>query len=275
MNFAARMESTGLPGRIQVSSSTADELRAKGKAHWVEPRLQLVSIKGKGTLQTYWASPGMRLSTTVSSTGSASYDTSLDHLSSSGCLDKDLAEAGCQDTKRLVEWNVEVLMNLLEYIVRSRSDHSEIKMTSTLRAAETQILSTNAQKIVADEITQILSMPQFDSQTVLQRQIGAVKIPEKVEAQLYEYVSMIASLYRDVPFHNFDHASHVIMSAGKLMKRLMTPERVDYNQKDKVSIARDVHKSTYGISSDPIMLFAVVFSALIHDVGTPVLFCMH
>ena len=49
------------------------------------------------------------------------------------------------------------------------------------------------------------------------------------------------------------------------MKRIVTPEHVDYDQNDLVSIAREIHESTYGISSDPLLQFTTVFSALIHD----------
>ena len=55
------------------------------------------------------------------------------------------------------------------------------------------------------------------------------------------------------------------MSAGKLMKRIITPDDIDYNGKDPVSIAREIHDKTYGISSDPLLLFSIVFAALIHD----------
>eukprot|EP00977_Amphora_coffeiformis_P007331 scaffold1588_cov222-Amphora_coffeaeformis.AAC.3 len=50
------------------------------------------------------------------------------------------------------------------------------------------------------------------------------------------------------------------------MNRIIAPDHVDYAQKDPVSIAKEVHDSTYGISSDPLLLFSTVFSALIHDV---------
>jgi hypothetical protein len=61
------------------------------------------------------------------------------------------------------------------------------------------------------------------------------------------------------------------MLAGKLMKRIVNPDGVDVDdikdpkQKD-VIMARQIHDMTYGISSDAMMHFAVVFSALIHDV---------
>jgi 3'5'-cyclic nucleotide phosphodiesterase len=55
------------------------------------------------------------------------------------------------------------------------------------------------------------------------------------------------------------------MSAGKLMKRIINPDEVDISQ-DTAEVARSIHMKTYGISSDPLMQFAVVFAALIHDV---------
>jgi hypothetical protein len=51
------MEHHGQVHRIQVSQSTADLLRADGKAHWLTPRLDLVHAKGKGDMQTYWCEP--------------------------------------------------------------------------------------------------------------------------------------------------------------------------------------------------------------------------
>jgi class 3 adenylate cyclase len=45
---ASRMESTGQPGRIQLSSTTADLLKVANKGHWIVPREDLVVVKGKG-----------------------------------------------------------------------------------------------------------------------------------------------------------------------------------------------------------------------------------
>lgn len=47
VNTAARMESTGLAGKIQCSQSTAEALRRSGKEHWLAGREDLVSAKGK------------------------------------------------------------------------------------------------------------------------------------------------------------------------------------------------------------------------------------
>jgi class 3 adenylate cyclase len=55
MNTASRMESNGEPGRIHISEQTAKELAAKGRSSWVTPRPDMVEVKGKGEMQTYWA----------------------------------------------------------------------------------------------------------------------------------------------------------------------------------------------------------------------------
>jgi class 3 adenylate cyclase len=54
VNTASRMESTGEKGQIQLSQTTAEELMARGKGHWLVPRQNKVVAKGKGEMQTYW-----------------------------------------------------------------------------------------------------------------------------------------------------------------------------------------------------------------------------
>lgn len=56
VNTASRMETNGVKGRIHVSQSTANELIAKGKGHWLTPRQQEILVKGKGEMQTYFVS---------------------------------------------------------------------------------------------------------------------------------------------------------------------------------------------------------------------------
>ncbi|MGB0564582.1 MAG: adenylate/guanylate cyclase domain-containing protein, partial [Spirulinaceae cyanobacterium] len=50
VNTASRMESHGLPGQIQISATTAQQLPA---GYDCQPR-DPVEIKGKGRMQTYW-----------------------------------------------------------------------------------------------------------------------------------------------------------------------------------------------------------------------------
>ncbi len=62
MNTAARMESTGAPGKIQISQDTADLLVAAGKSHWLTAREDVVYAKGKGEMSTFWLNPGNKSS---------------------------------------------------------------------------------------------------------------------------------------------------------------------------------------------------------------------
>jgi 3'5'-cyclic nucleotide phosphodiesterase len=175
-----------------------------------------------------------------------------------------------QRKQRLIEWNVEVLYDLLNRVNSSTSTTALTEITNSDASGLNEPVNP-AGRLVIDEMTEIIHLPRFDPK--VQQNRKSVKFPVTVKDQLYEYVSNIAHLYRDeVPFHNFEHASHVIMSATKLMKRIMSPEGIDWDlegikPKDRrVEIARQVHEVTYGLSSDPLMQFSIVFSALIHDV---------
>jgi hypothetical protein len=58
------------------------------------------------------------------------------------------------------------------------------------------------------------------------------------------------------------------MSVSKLLARIVAPDSVDPSEKgNKKQFESMRHDHTYGITSDPLTQFAVVFSALIHDAG--------
>lgn len=262
VNTASRLESTGIPNRIHVSKATVDLLVKAGKEDWVQPRREKVTMKGKGELQTYWVVP--RISR-ASSTGSTSHSVDDDDQASI-CSSSDSQELSqdAERTSRLIDWNVEVLYGLLERVVASRNTTANMNDSAVpVKDFEKTLKEQSHAMIVIDEMTPILSMPSYDPESFQGPHKG--EISSAVKEQLHAFVLQISNLYRTVPFHNFSHVSHVIMSAGKLLKRIVNPDGVDYKQ-DDASVLRDIHTSTYGISSDPLMHFAVVFSALIHDV---------
>lgn len=47
VNVASRMESTGKPMKIQATYETAELLREAGYDSWVQPRENLVAVKGQ------------------------------------------------------------------------------------------------------------------------------------------------------------------------------------------------------------------------------------
>jgi len=59
------------------------------------------------------------------------------------------------------------------------------------------------------------------------------------------------------------------MAVHKLLNRIVTPDDVNYERNNAKKIAADMHDYTFGITSDPLTHFAVVFSALIHDCDHP------
>jgi hypothetical protein len=65
-------------------------------------------------------------------------------------------------------------------------------------------------------------------------------------------------MYRDNPFHNFEHASHVVMSVVALVAYC----RCRHWRRKGKDMASTLHDHTYGISPDAVRLR---FSALIHD----------
>jgi 3'5'-cyclic nucleotide phosphodiesterase len=61
------------------------------------------------------------------------------------------------------------------------------------------------------------------------------------------------------------------MSVTKLLSRIIAPSDLLDSHQDHANkdLASTLHDHTYGITSDPLIQFACVFSALIHDVGHP------
>lgn len=54
VNMASRMESTGMPNRIQVSKEVVDLLRTRPTQEFVMESRGKILIKGKGDIETYW-----------------------------------------------------------------------------------------------------------------------------------------------------------------------------------------------------------------------------
>lgn len=302
MNTAARMESLSLPNSIQVSQTTASLLISIGKQHWLTPRDVMVEAKGKGTLQTYWLRPTKRYSSISGHSDNSPYGnnhaSSLTALSISSNSEsmpanrlfpktetkskrknssarrivpgESILIAG-ERRENLIKWNVEVLIKSLQKVVAMR--HQESSSVRRKRRKNDAFASSKCQSgTPIEELTDIIELPEFNSKNARQT-AGLWKMDAIVEAQLLDYVTKIASMYRNNPFHNFEHASHVTMSASKLMNRIMVPEDVNYDQgagdtqrKHIAKLAESVHTSTFGISSDALAQLAIVFSALIHDV---------
>lgn len=286
MNVASRMESTGKVNMVHISKETAHLLRESGKEPWLTRRQETVSVKGKGHMETYWArllpvsnsnesafdahcDEGVGMST-WSQARSCSLDETDHGVWGGASLDNTIAlkTSRLSGQDRLIEWNADLLQGLLQKIVAKRASTNQKTRTGKAVGDESHQDSQLVQFV--QEITEVIDMPEFDERKASDPNL--IDLGQKAQAQLRAYVAFIASLYNDNAFHNFEHACHVAMSASKLLKRIIAPDDVDYKircgrkMKNQRSLSREIHETTFGISSDPLMQFAVGFSALIHDV---------
>jgi class 3 adenylate cyclase len=279
VNTAARVESTGEQGSIHISQETADLIIAAGKEHWVQKREAKVVAKGKGEMQTYWLDTrgGIPRTGSYYSRSSASLDSREEQLMVSDGILPSLMEAACSaypklarldgKTRRLIDWNVDLLLRSLRQNVARRQALCQKKMPKRHR------LSFTPGTTIIDEVKETITLPRFDAEAARHesRHEDIVLGPE-VESELHDYVTTIAMMYRENPFHSFEHASHVTMSVTKLLSRIVGPSDINVNANDNENgtgastFASTLHDHTYGITSDPLTQFACIFSALIHDV---------
>jgi class 3 adenylate cyclase len=263
VNTAARMESNGIPGRIQASQSTVDYLLTAGKTTWVRARKDKVTAKGKGEMQTYWIEPRTHTPSVASGVsassggGTSEGDAVLDYLD--------------ERTERLIDWNTDVLAGLIRQIVAARQQTNSNKKAKVRRSTYE---GPSNDLIAMDEFQEAIELPAFDPMAHRNTvDPDSITLDPQVMEELRDLVIAIGSSYLPNSFHNFEHCSHVTMSVVKLLGRIVSPTDVSVDtskvsaaeQREKV--ARSIYDRTYGITSHPMTQFACIFSALIHDVG--------
>lgn len=199
------MEAMGSPHRIHASEAVVKALEEAGKGDWCQRRSEVVSLKGLGECQTFWINPPDADQLTIASEAS-----SLIH-SEAASVTEDLEmynlarekREHMKKNKRLVDWNVELLSRLLKKIVAARKvcpshfSYNNIGTQNSKREEGT---------ITIDELTEVIDLPNFNAQVAMVDDKD-VQLPRSVQVQLRTYVRKVASMYRDVPFHNFEHVS--------------------------------------------------------------------
>ena len=266
--------------------------KGKLKTYWITRRS---GSRGKGSGGKVHDSTGRTYSTsTASDTGSLAFesevschsghgiwneddDDSVEKVVSSFRDNKSSMDLQKNKTSRLVEWHVELLVGLLKLIVARRGNTTK-KHVLQLRPkrkdasrlpVDISVTMTprDGIKTLLNEVKEVIELPRFNAQDVKKVvDVDAIVITDEIVSQLRDYVTTIALKYQSNPFHNFEHASHVVMAIHKLLSRVVTPEQVDYSRSSVSKIASDLHDYTFGITSDPLTHFSVVLSALIHDV---------
>jgi class 3 adenylate cyclase len=268
VNTAARIETSGLPNRIHLSHETAELFHAAGKSNWMSRRTDTIVAKGKGEMQTYWlltdeelaAGGAVDASATKSAAPLPIVHAMQPRLAKNTMDVLDPESSLPPRIKRLVDWNVDVLKRLLKQIVAKRNaDANAEKYDLNHPVMMKHEMNIGSDTYVLSEVTEIIRLPGYRN-VKMEENPNKVILPDIVESQLRLYVASVAAMHRDNPFHNFEHASHVMMSVSKLLSRIVAPD--DVLQGDDANL----HDHTYGITGDPLTQFSVVLAALIHDV---------
>jgi len=265
VNTAARMESTGLAGRIQVSSSTAEALRKEHKAAWLTPRHDDIAVKGKGVMSTYWLA--VKKTEQNGSTGGSDQADENEALDRLRVLKNDASSISRKEA-RVVSWACEILVRQIKKVVIV---HQRCPLPA--QANRDVIFRCQEGKICLDEVEEAISTPDFNPEVAdAALDFDQVQIPKDIYNAIQEYVTIIAAMYRPNKFHNFEHACHVTMSVAKLLSRVVSPElsnvqgELACDRQIRDQMAAQVHDFTHGLTSDPLATLALVFAGLVHDI---------
>jgi hypothetical protein len=120
---------------------------------------------------------------------------------------------------------------------------------------------------VRSEAVSCVPLPEFQPATLTAHDPVEVELDADVVKQIRLYITEIAQFYPNTnAFHNFEHASHVVMATIKLLQRVAMRDvntKKDTNDDHVGENADDDY--TLALRRDPLTKFAMAFSALIHD----------
>ena len=121
---------------------------------------------------------------------------------------------------RLVDWNVSTLLNLLKQIVARREERRGSSMVFSPPVDES---SLETKDTFLEEVKEIIHLPEYRASRKQQRMDPSkIQMDPAVAEELRDYVQCIANLYRENPFHNFEHASHVAMVSVQVANAVIT-----------------------------------------------------
>jgi class 3 adenylate cyclase len=265
VNTAARMESNGAAGRIHMSQKTAELLIAAGKGAWITQRKDMIEAKGKGKMITYW------LTFKRNSNGSLT-SSNMDMSDVEKQIYLDCVNLNSAKICRLVDWNVTVFKELLHGIVANRlidSNSSGDPITFSLSHGR-DVTHTFDEENESIHLIHPKALSEKSS-------IAQVQLDGAVIDQLQRYILMVAYMYRSNPYHNFEHACHVVMSTLNLLNRMVNSDvtlvvsdksinYINNHSKCQENAESGTTSSSSLIIFDPLTRLAIVLAALIHDI---------
>ena len=195
MNTASRMESTGKKNCIQISDYTANLLIKAGKTNWIKLREDKITAKGKGEMTTWFVDLSANGIKPSHMSDSVTPDVNIREEENASTTEPE-DEVFTPRTRRLIDWNVEVLLRLLRQIEATRNAFGKSKCGG--KVLNESLLQPLAGKTVLDEVKEVISLKPHGSKTC-QIDIENVELSTSVSDQLRDYVENIGRLYRNNP----------------------------------------------------------------------------
>lgn len=216
VNLASRMESNSLKLNIQCSDFTYRLLRdAPNYEFHMEKREELVHLKGKGETQTWWIRNifGKRSPNPIGDIESTSHIVEQDSFVQTMALNQQAWDrTGGPDSTLVVATSDSGVM------VKRIASILEYRLAIAMNSTTKTDLSMN----------------------------------ETISEEIHAYVHDICSMYNNVRFHGFEHASHVTISMNKILDTLLSSKsKSEKNEK---------------IADNCVLHFILALACLIHDV---------
>jgi len=289
VNTTSRHESTGAAGKIQCSKDLYEHLaefpaESQGPLYKFTPR-GYVEMKGKSRCYTYWLESATKFNKDASRERISEIKMEVKSLlskkkwmkrryfhitrrASGGIIDDADAfslapttvSAAFDHSNSLDDCGSTVISSIPDYTQdffddcnSSPSDHDTVSY-SALKKTQWFGIKWDPNRSRVDMVATTHGL----ISSMLWKCVADVEseLPENkddLDHELLRYIDKISSLYEAHPFHSWEHACQVVLSASFLVKEY-------HKTKDEIG-------SKTGIDSNPFVRFITVFSALIHDVG--------
>jgi len=147
-------------------------------------------------MRTYWLQPKNTVSLTSSSTTSDDINT----CSSTG---RETVIVGRHE--RSIDWVVELFKEYIKPILAKNSARSRKNKAKGIDGPPQAISSMDRP---LDEVKDVIDLPVFNPELLAHQEKLSkdIEVDKALTDDIRSFVAGIASLYRDNPFHNFEHA---------------------------------------------------------------------
>jgi len=258
VNFASRMESTSRTMRIQCSDLTFRLLNdAPHYVFNVEQRRDNgiigVEMKGKGHVNSWWINGATKIDFTKKLQTDVEFGKQPSSEQASPMTNLQLETIPGRG-QRVAQHDIPQLRSSFV----SHDTHLQFEATtgqawSKLGQDEGHLVAATTERdIMVDRLASILEIRLI----AVIRERNQTPLNNVTRRELRAYVAHIESLYNQVEYHSFEHASHVTISMNKLITA----------KYEHSSSSQHSNKNDQESCQNAFISFMMVYSALVHDV---------